>query len=90
VKKETLAAGEGARGAAQDILSDVLRKRRPLDAATEDELAHAKLSPRDAGFARAISHETLRRFGQLDAAAHPVEEFRAMPSFQRRDRGAYR
>ena len=67
MKKETLAAGEGARGAAQDILSDVLRKRRPLDAATEEELAHAKLSPRDAGFARAISHETLRRFGQLDA-----------------------
>ena len=67
MKTEAMTAGEGARRAAQDILSDVLRKRRPLDAATEDELAHAKLSPRDAGFARAISHETLRRFGQLDA-----------------------
>jgi len=29
-------------------------------------LARADLAPRDAGFARAISHETLRRFGQLD------------------------
>lgn len=59
--------GEGARAAAQTILSQVLRKRRPLDAATDDVLSHANLESRDAGFARAISHETLRRFGQLDA-----------------------
>jgi 16S rRNA (cytosine967-C5)-methyltransferase len=58
--------GEGARAAAQAILSEVLRKRRPLDAVTEDVLARANLAPRDAGFARVISHETLRRFGQLD------------------------
>jgi 16S rRNA (cytosine967-C5)-methyltransferase len=55
-----------ARAAAQAILSEVLRKRRPLDAATDSVLGHADLAPRDAGFARAISHETLRRFGQLD------------------------
>jgi 16S rRNA (cytosine967-C5)-methyltransferase len=53
-----------ARQAALDILSDVLRRRRPLDAALE----HASgLEPRDAGFARAIAAETLRRLGQLDA-----------------------
>ncbi len=62
------AKGElGARVAAQAILSDVLRKRRPLDAATDDVLNKAKLDPRDAGFARAIANETLRRFGQIDA-----------------------
>jgi len=59
--------GEGARAAAQAILSDVLRKRRPLDAVTDAVLARADLASRDAGFARAISHETLRRLGQLDA-----------------------
>jgi 16S rRNA (cytosine967-C5)-methyltransferase len=57
----------GARLAAQAILSDVLRKRRPLDAAVDDILNKAKLDPRDAGFARAIATETLRRFGQIDA-----------------------
>ncbi|HUO91848.1 MAG TPA: transcription antitermination factor NusB [Rhizomicrobium sp.] len=61
-----MSKGEGARAAALAILSEVLRKRRPLDATTDDVLARAQLSPRDAGFARAISHETLRRFGQLD------------------------
>jgi len=56
-----------ARAAAQAILSDVLRKRRPLDAATDDVLARAGLSTRDAGFARVIANETLRRLGQLEA-----------------------
>ncbi len=57
--------GVPARAAAQIILSEVLRKRRPLDAALA--AAAANLEPRDAGFARAIASETLRRFGQLDA-----------------------
>lgn len=61
------AAGLAAREAAQAILGDVLRKRRPLDAALEHALSAAALSARDAGFARAIASETLRRFGQLDA-----------------------
>ena len=56
--------GLKARQAAQDILSEVLRKRRPLDVALERIV---DLDPRDAGFARAIASETLRRFGQLDA-----------------------
>ena len=61
------APGFNARQAAQDILSEVLRKRRPLDAALD---ACVDLEPRDAGFARAIASETLRRFGQLDALIH--------------------
>ena len=60
-------AGLPAREAAQAILGEVLRKRRPLDAAIDDVLGRAALSARDAGFARAIAGETLRRFGQLDA-----------------------
>jgi 16S rRNA (cytosine967-C5)-methyltransferase len=58
------AAGIPARKAALDILSQVLRKRRPLDAALE---SMPELAARDAGFARALVGETLRRFGQLDA-----------------------
>jgi 16S rRNA (cytosine967-C5)-methyltransferase len=62
-----VSAGETARAAALSILGEVLRKRRPLDAVTDNVLAHANLETRDAGFARAIANETLRRFGQLDA-----------------------
>ena len=67
MEKESEAAGLPARKAALAILSTVLRKRRPLELAVEEALARAKLSQRDAGFARAIATETLRRFGQLDA-----------------------
>ncbi len=56
-------AGLAARQAALQILSDVLRRRKPLDVALE--ASHA-LDPRDAGFARAIAAETLRRLGQLE------------------------
>jgi 16S rRNA (cytosine967-C5)-methyltransferase len=65
-----LKAGEAARAAAQAILLDTLRKKRPLDNAIDTVLAKAALSPRDAGFAHAIASETLRRFGQLDALLH--------------------
>jgi 16S rRNA (cytosine967-C5)-methyltransferase len=61
------AAGVPARAAAVKILGEVLRKRRPLDAAEAEIIAASELEPRDAGFARAIAGETLRRFGQLDA-----------------------
>ena len=56
-------AALNARAAALQILSDVLRRRRPLDLALE---ATQGLEPRDAGFARAIASETLRRLGQLE------------------------
>ncbi len=65
--KEADAAGLPARKAALAILSDVLRKRKTLDAAADEALKRAALAPRDAAFARAIASETLRRFGQLDA-----------------------
>jgi 16S rRNA (cytosine967-C5)-methyltransferase len=60
-------AGLAARKAALAILSDVLRNKRNLDAAAADAQARAKLSPRDAGFARAIATASLRHFGQLEA-----------------------
>ncbi|MBV9044961.1 MAG: MFS transporter, partial [Alphaproteobacteria bacterium] len=59
-----MSEGLPARAAAQAVLSDVLRKRRPLDVALE---ATRALPPRDAGFARAIASETLRRFGQIES-----------------------
>jgi 16S rRNA (cytosine967-C5)-methyltransferase len=62
--------GIPARAAAQAILGEVLRKRQPLDDATESVLGRAALAPRDAGFARAIATETLRRLGQLQALLH--------------------
>ncbi|MDE1940186.1 MAG: MFS transporter [Alphaproteobacteria bacterium] len=58
------AQGMPARAAAQAVLSDVFRKRRPLDAALT---ATTSLEARDAGFARVIASETLRRLGQLEA-----------------------
>ena len=65
--KSMSAAGIPARAAAVKILGEVLRKRRPLDAVETDVIAQSGLEPRDAGFARAIAGETLRRFGQIDA-----------------------
>ena len=56
--------GIPARAAALSILSDVLRKKRPLDVALERLNG---LDTRDAGFARAICGETLRRLGQIEA-----------------------
>ena len=66
-------AGLPARRAALSILSGVLQKRRPLDAGL-DKLAG--LSPRDAGFARALVSETLRHMGALDAV---LRKFIAKP-----------
>ncbi|HEY0282499.1 MAG TPA: transcription antitermination factor NusB [Rhizomicrobium sp.] len=59
-----IASGHPARAAAQKVLCEVLRQRRPLDAALA---AMAPLEARDAGFARVIASETLRRLGQLEA-----------------------
>jgi 16S rRNA (cytosine967-C5)-methyltransferase len=56
--------GLPARRAALAILSNVLQKRRPLDAGL---VQLAGLATRDAGFARALVSETLRHMGALDA-----------------------
>lgn len=73
--------GTAARSAAQTILSEVLRRRRPLDVALKTIMG---LDARDAGFARAIASETLRRMGQLEALIRvfvpkPPERNRAGP-----------
>jgi 16S rRNA (cytosine967-C5)-methyltransferase len=67
VNSNSESSGIPARAAALEVLSQVLRKRRPLDAALEDVLAKVNLEPRDTGFVHALVRETLRRFGQLDA-----------------------
>lgn len=56
--------GLPARKSALAILTAVLRQRRPLDSQLEGLKG---LSPRDAGFARALASESLRHFGELDA-----------------------
>ena len=66
-------AGLAARKAALSIFSRVLRQRRPLDSALD---ALKALSPRDAGFARALASQTLRHFGELDAV---IRQFVAKP-----------
>jgi len=63
----TQAPGQQARKAALESLSQVLRRKRPLDHAAADGLGVAPLAPRDAGFARVILSASLRRFGQLQA-----------------------
>jgi 16S rRNA (cytosine967-C5)-methyltransferase len=77
-------AGLPARAAAQAILAEVLHKKRPLDSVLD---ALRPLAPRDAGFARAIASETLRRFGQLEAlvrsfVAKLPPPHRAGPAFE--------
>ncbi|HEX4370378.1 MAG TPA: transcription antitermination factor NusB [Rhizomicrobium sp.] len=57
-------AGLAARKTALSIVTQVLRKHRPLDSQLES-LKH--LPSRDAGFARALASQTLRHFGELDA-----------------------
>lgn len=84
---QTPPAGLPARIAAQEILRQVLRKRRPLDEALDSILSTAKLETRDAGFARAIATETLRRLGQLQALIHTFvakmpPEHRAGPALE--------
>jgi len=63
-------SGVPARAAAQAILAQVLGRRRPLDSALEALINGSVLDARDAGFARAIAIETLRRLGQLQATVN--------------------
>ncbi len=78
----TSAPGFAARQAALRALSRVLRQHLPLDTALSDILSASPLPVRDAGFARAIASQTLRRFGQLNAliatfAPKPIAPHRA-------------
>ncbi|HEX3883528.1 MAG TPA: transcription antitermination factor NusB [Stellaceae bacterium] len=56
-----------ARQVALDLLGAVLRRKRPLDDAIEDNTAMAELSVRDRAFARLLVATVLRRLGQIDA-----------------------
>ncbi|HEX6442280.1 MAG TPA: 16S rRNA (cytosine(967)-C(5))-methyltransferase RsmB [Stellaceae bacterium] len=56
-----------ARQVALDLIAAVLRRKRPLDDAIEDNPAMAALSVRDRAFARLLVATVLRRLGQIDA-----------------------
>jgi 16S rRNA (cytosine967-C5)-methyltransferase len=56
-----------ARLVALELIGAVLRRRRPLDDAIEDNSEMARLPPRDRAFARLLVATLLRRLGQIDA-----------------------
>ena len=55
-----------ARSVAIDLIGAVLRRKRPLDDAIEDNLDMASLPTRDRAFARLLVATVLRRLGQID------------------------
>ncbi len=55
-----------ARHAALDLLGAVLRRKRPLDDAIDENPSMHHLSGRDRAFARLLVATTLRRLGQID------------------------
>src|SRR3984957_18244554 len=55
-----------ARSVAIDLVGAVLRRKRPLDDAIEDNLDMAALPTRDRAFARLLVATVLRRLGQID------------------------
>src|ERR1700751_6406513 len=56
-----------ARTVALDLMGTVLRRKRPLDDAIEDNPAIHELAGRDRAFARLLVATVLRRLGQIDA-----------------------
>ena len=64
------AAAPTARQVALDLISVVLRRKRPLDDAIEDNPLMADLSARDRAFARLLVATVLRRLGQKIGRAH--------------------
>src|SRR3954453_18795217 len=56
-----------ARQVALDLLGAVLRRKRPLDDAIEDNPDMGALAVRDRAFARLLVATVLRRLGQIDA-----------------------
>jgi 16S rRNA (cytosine967-C5)-methyltransferase len=59
-------SNSSARQVALDLLAAVLRRRRPLDDAIDDNQQMAELSVRDRAFARLLVATVLRRLGQID------------------------
>ena len=79
--------GTGPRAAAHEALSQTLRRKRPLDSVLDTAVTVRRLDARDAGLARAIANETMRRFGQLDDLLRkfvpkPPPPHRAGPTFE--------
>jgi 16S rRNA (cytosine967-C5)-methyltransferase len=60
-------AAPTARQVALDLIGAVLRRKRPLDDAIEDNSVMSELSVRDRAFARLLVASVLRRLGQIDA-----------------------
>jgi 16S rRNA (cytosine967-C5)-methyltransferase len=60
-------APPSARGVAVDLIGAVLRRRRPLDDAIEENGEMPGLPARDRAFARLLVATVLRRLGQIDA-----------------------
>ncbi|MBV8090589.1 MAG: MFS transporter [Alphaproteobacteria bacterium] len=56
-----------ARNVALDLIGAVLRRKRPLDEAIDDNREMHELSGRDRAFARLLTATVLRRLGQIDA-----------------------
>ena len=56
-----------ARTVALDLIGAVLRRKRPLDDAIDDNAEMHELSGRDRAFARLLTATVLRRLGQIDA-----------------------
>jgi 16S rRNA (cytosine967-C5)-methyltransferase len=63
----TQTAPPSARSVAIDLIGAVLRRRRPLDDAIEDNADMSGLPGRDRAFARLLVATVLRRLGQIDA-----------------------
>jgi 16S rRNA (cytosine967-C5)-methyltransferase len=63
----TQTAPPSARSVAIDLIGSVLRRRRPLDDAIEDNADMSGLPGRDRAFARLLVATVLRRLGQIDA-----------------------
>jgi 16S rRNA (cytosine967-C5)-methyltransferase len=63
----TQTAPPSARSVAIDLIGTVLRRRRPLDDAIEDNADMSGLPGRDRAFARLLVATVLRRLGQIDA-----------------------
>jgi 16S rRNA (cytosine967-C5)-methyltransferase len=62
----TVSSAPTARQVALDLVGTVLRRKRPLDDAIEDNPVMADLSARDRAFARLLVATVLRRLGQID------------------------
>jgi 16S rRNA (cytosine967-C5)-methyltransferase len=62
-----MSTAPSARSVAIDLIGAVLRRKRPLDDAIEDNVDMSALPTRDRAFARLLVATVLRRLGQIDA-----------------------